>query len=138
MKKNLFLFLLVIASSVSYSLNMEAGLWQTDSVVNIEGIPLPESHNKDCLTKSQAGDIRKTISTELSKNGCKIDKWNLRNEKLSATVTCENSFIDASGDLSGSVKSKSYDLSGTATGSYKNIPATATLSLKGQWLSACK
>ena len=138
MKNKIFLGALIFVSLASDAQTMDAGLWQADSVVNIEGIPLPSSQDKECITKSQAKDIRKTISTELGKQGCKINKWSLRAEKLQASVTCDNHDIEASGDLTGTVKAKSYNISGTAAGNYKSIPATANISLKGKWLSACK
>lgn len=132
------LLVILFSSFAAHSASMTPGLWHAETKVDVEGIPLPSSSDKECITEEQASDIRKTIASELSRHGCKITKWNLANEKLKASLTCDNGKMDASGDLTGTVKSKSYNLAGKAAGSYMQLPATANLSLKGNWISNCE
>ena len=129
---------LLLTSSAALAQSMQPGLWQANTRLDLNGIPLPASEAEECISSEDAKDVKKTISKELSKKGCEITKWTLKNKKLDATLKCQSKDLEAEGSLKGTVTEKSYELTGSAEGSFKGIPSAAGLQLKGKWVRVCK
>lgn len=129
--------LILILSSVSFAQSVQPGVWQADSSLEVSGFELPPSHEQQCLSASEAKDIKKTITKELESLGCKSTRWSVKGERLDVSLKCVRSDLVASGNLHGNVTAKSYDLTGEAEGTYQSIPTEATIKLKGKWLKAC-
>lgn len=118
--------------------SLTPGVWKAQTSFNLNGIPLPPSESEECVSKESAKDVKETITKELKKKGCELTKWNLKGEKLEASLTCKSDDLDAKGNLKGKVTSKSYSITGNAEGTYKNLlPSSATLALNGQWNKPC-
>ena len=99
---------------------------------------MPASNNEKCITDSQAKDGRGTIERELKKRGCVLTEWVVKDQKLDASIKCDNDDIQATGKLHGQFSRKSYDLQGNAEGTFKQaLPATAVLMLSGHWVKKC-
>lgn len=130
---------ILLSSTLSSAQTLEPGLWTSKASLSLNGIPLPDSDDEECITKDQTKDLKSTIEKGLKKKGCQLTKWNLKNEKLTAALVCKNKDVDAKGELKGSVTKKSYDLKAEAKGKYKGaIPATADIRLTGQWMKKCE
>lgn len=129
---------ILLFSLVARSQSVEPGYWQEDASIEINGIPLPPSQDKECVSLSDAKEIKKTIVKELDKKGCSPTKWTMKGQNIEVSLKCTKSGLEATGSLKGTVKDKSYDISGDAEGTYQGIPAQASLSLKGKWLKSCK
>ncbi|KYG67885.1 hypothetical protein AZI87_01005 [Bdellovibrio bacteriovorus] len=132
------IILLLLLSSVAFAQKLEPGLWKTKSVLVLNGLPLPPAEAEECISASQTKNVKETIIKELKKNDCKLDNWNLKGEKLQASLSCKKSELNAKGTLRGRVTPRSYDLNGEAEGTYNVIPSQATLKLTGQWTRVCK
>jgi uncharacterized protein YajQ (UPF0234 family) len=117
--------------------SLEPGLWKSQTKLELNNLPLPESKDEKCVTASQAKDVRTTIEKELKKKDCLITKWVIKNQKLDAALECKSDDISATGKLAGDVTRKSYNLKAEATGVYKHIPAVAIIGLTGQWVKKC-
>jgi hypothetical protein len=128
--------LLLISFSV-FAQSVEPGIWQADSSLHVIGFELPASHEQECVSASEAKDIRKTITKELENIGCAYTKWVVKGHRLEVSLKCKRSGLDATGDLRGTVNAKNYDLTGDAEGTYQGIPTQATLVLKGKWIKSC-
>lgn len=128
-------FLFFVSPLMAQSL--EPGLWKSQTRLELNNLPLPESKDEKCVTASQAKDVRTTIEKELKKKNCLITKWVVKDQKLDAALECKSDDIDATGKLEGDVTRKSYNLKAEATGVYKHIPAVAIISLAGQWVKKC-
>ena len=124
--------------SAGHAQSVDPGVWQADSTFEITGMELPPSRQSECISASEAKDIKKAILNELKIQGCTATKWQVTGKKLFVSLNCEKSGFEASGNLRGTFSSKSYDLSGQADGTFQGIPAEATISLKGKWLKPCK
>lgn len=136
--KQFLLITILFISKVSMAQSFEPGLWKSEDSFEINGIPLPKSKDEECLTKDQTKDAKATIVKELKRKGCTLTSWTFINQKLDATIKCDNDDMKATGKLSGPITSKSYELKGTAKGTYKNIlPAIADLKLTGRRVSSC-
>ncbi len=130
-------FNLLLFSSVSIAQSVQPGIWQTDSSVEINGISLPASKEKECITTDEAKDIKKTITKELERSGCASTKWNVKGKQIDISLKCDKSGLEAQGNLRGSISAKEYNLKGDAEGTYKNIPSQANIALKGKWIKDC-
>lgn len=129
----------VLLSSVTiHAQSIEPGIWAAESSLDLNGIPLPSSKDEECITASEAKDIKKTLTKELQKHGCKPTKWNVKGSQTEISLQCSKSGLEAKGNLQGSVTAKKYSLSGNAEGNYKSIPSFATIALKGEWKKPCK
>ncbi len=118
--------------------SFEPGLWTSKDSIELNGLQLPESTGEECITESQAKDVKTTIEKELKKKGCSLTKWTVKNKKLEAALSCKNNKMEAVGKLHGVFSSKSYDLQGEAKGTIKQIlPAEAVLKFTGQWVKSC-
>jgi hypothetical protein len=136
--RNLLIAALLFLSFQLQAQSFEPGLWSTKESVQLNGLPLPSSSNKDCINESQAKDAKATIEKGLKNQGCSLTKWVVKNKKLDAAIKCKNDDIDAVGTLKGSFTVKSYDLTGEAKGKFRRLlPAVAELSLTGQWTQEC-
>lgn len=133
----LFLSLLLF-SSLTYAQSIAPGLWQADTTFKLNNIPMPGSKAEECVSAQDAKDIKSAIVKELASKGCEITKWTAKAKKLEASLKCNKSGLDATGNLHGSFSDKSYDLSGEAEGTYQGFPSEATITLKGKWLKVCK
>lgn len=136
----LLVVLLVGLTVPSFSLaqSFDAGLWKTKESVSVNKLPLPSSDAEECFSAAQAKDAKASIEKELKKHGCSLTKWNVKNQKLDASIDCNNQNFTASGKLQGSFTRKSYDLSGEASGTLKQVlPAIAEFKLSGQWIKNC-
>jgi hypothetical protein len=118
--------------------SMKAGLWKAHSEFQVVGIPLPSSDDEQCVSKSQAKDVKRTLSAELAKKGCAITQWKLKNHKLEAALDCKNKDLKAKGTMKGTVTAEKYELFGEAEGSFKGLPTSATLRLTGTWTASCR
>jgi hypothetical protein len=124
-------------SSLAAAQNLQAGNWDTKSSLSLNGIPLPPHEGSECITKDQTKNIKETITKELKKSDCTLDKWNLKGENLQASLSCKKKELEAKGTLKGKVTAKNYDLTGDAEGTYMQIPSQATLKLTGNWTGTC-
>lgn len=131
------IFVLLLLSSFVQAQSLQAGLWRAKSSFDVNGIPLPDSEDEECISGELAKDVKATISKELKKKGCDLTKWSVKGQKLEASLKCNKDDLDATGTLKGTVTSKSYSLNGEAEGSYKMIPSFATLKLTGKWVKSC-
>ncbi|MES2803550.1 MAG: DUF3617 family protein [Bdellovibrionota bacterium] len=133
--------ILVTALFFNFQVNaqsFEPGLWTSKESLTLNGIPLPSSNDEECISKAQAKDAKATIEKELKKKGCSLTKWVYKNQKLDASIKCDNDDMEATGKLSGPFTSKSYELKGEARGTYKQVlPAIAQLNLFGERISNC-
>ncbi|MEK6773111.1 MAG: DUF3617 family protein [Bdellovibrionota bacterium] len=130
-------FSFLLFSSVLNAQSVEPGIWQADSSFEINGIPLPDSQEKECITADEAKDIKKTITMELGRHGCASTKWVVKDKKVEVSLKCTKSGLEATGNLRGNVSAKNYNLKGEAEGTYKNIPSEASIVLKGKWIKSC-
>lgn len=135
--KSLMLLAVFFLSQTGLAQSMQPGLWRAKSTLVLNNLPLPASEDEECVSKSQAKDVKQTITKELSKKGCTIQKWNLKSQQLDATLNCKSKDLEAKGTLKGKVENKSYKLTGEAEGTYKMIPSFASLQLEGQWVKNC-
>ncbi len=125
-------------SSILLAQSIEPGLWKTKTSFKLNGIPLPSSENEDCVSASEAKDVKSSITKELQKNKCELTKWTVKGKKLEASLECKSSELNAKGNLHGQFSKKSYELQGDAKGTYQNVlPSSATVQLSGQWVKAC-
>jgi hypothetical protein len=134
----LFSFCLIPFSSQAFAQSVKAGVWQAVSTINISGLPLPGSKDEECISASEAKDIKATILKRLEKTGCSSTKWIVKGAQLDIGLKCKRAGLDAEGNLHGTVTRTLYKLSGTASGTYQSIPTEAELSLQGQWIKDCK
>jgi hypothetical protein len=131
------LLLAALLTPPAHSQSVEPGLWRADTSFAIIGIPLPPSQDEECISASEAKDIKTTLTKELLKAGCTPTKWLAKDQQLEVSLKCTKSGLDATGNLRGTITAKSYDLTGEAEGTYLNIPSQATIVLKGRWLKSC-
>ncbi len=130
-------FGLLFLSSASHAQSVEPGIWEADMSVAVNGIPLPPSHQSECVSAVEARDIKKSILKELEKNGCVSTKWVTKADKVDISLKCTQSGLEATGTMQGAVTAKSYTLNGEAEGTYQNIPSRAKLTLRGKWVKSC-
>lgn len=136
--KKIFVMSTLLFSFYLPAQTLEPGLWKTSTSLDLNGIPLPDSDDEECITKDQTKDVKTTIEKGLKRKGCTLTKWMMKGEKLKASLNCKNNDVDAVGKLTGTVTKKSYDLHAEAQGKYKGtIPATAEIKLTGQWVKKC-
>ncbi len=125
-------------STFAFAQSMAPGMWKTESQFHVNSIPLPKSQDEACVSSADAKDAKATIEKELKKNGCELQKWDVKNSKLKAELSCKNKDVEAKGEIHGTFSEKSYTLEGNAKGTYQNmIPSAATLKLVGQWVQDC-
>lgn len=136
--KKMILFSALLVSSLSQAQTLQAGQWQSKTTLHLNGIPLPPHEGGECITGSEAKNIKEAIAKELKKSDCTLEKWNLKGEKLTASLSCKKKELEAKGTIKGKVTAKSYDLTGDAEGTYMQIPSQATLKLTGNWTGDCK
>lgn len=130
--KNLIFTLSVLTTLSLSAQTFETGFWKSKTSLELNGIPLPDSDDQDCITKDQIKDVKGTIEKGLKKKGCTLNSWNVTNNNLKASLTCKNKDVDATGEITGTITKKSYDLKAEAKGKYKDaIPATADIKLTG-------
>jgi hypothetical protein len=139
--KRILIILFGLTTSLSSTLlaqSLEPGMWKAKTSFKLNGIPLPSSEHEECITPSEAKDVKSTITKELQKNKCELTKWNVKGKKLEASLECKSDELDAKGNLHGQFSKKSYELQGEAKGTYQNVlPSSATVQLSGQWVKAC-
>ena len=131
------LFSFLFFSFMTQAQSVKSGMLQTESSIEVNGISLPSSKEEECLSASEAKDLKKTLTKELEKNGCSSTKWKVKGSKVDISLKCSKSGLEAKGNLQGQVKSKDYSLKGEAEGEFKGIPSTATIALQGKWLKPC-
>lgn len=139
MKKQTSLILFLFGL-VAQATSMQPGQWKATTSFKLNGIQLPAAESHACVSADQATDIKATLTKGLQKDGCELKKWNLKGTQLKAQISCKNKDVEAEGNISGTVKKKSYNLQGEAKGTYKNaIPSIAVIKLTGIWVSKnCK
>ncbi|MGZ3692284.1 MAG: DUF3617 domain-containing protein [Pseudobdellovibrio sp.] len=133
----LFLALFFFSGSL-YAQSLESGLWKSQDSFEVNGLAMPQSSHENCVTEAQAKDAKSTIEQQLKKQGCSVSKWNVKNNKLDASLSCKNKDIEATGTISGSFSAKVYNLKAEANGTFRQVmPATAVIRLSGQWMKKC-
>lgn len=138
MKHTVIFTILLLTTTQLPAQSMDPGLWKTQESVKLNGLPLPSPDAEECITASQARDAKATITQELKKHGCTVTKWNIKNQKLDATLNCDNETFTATGKLEGTFSRRSYRLKGEATGTFQQmLPAMASFELSGQWQRTC-
>lgn len=132
-----FLFIFSLFASSALAQSIQPGTWRAKTTVELNGMPLPASEAEECITKSEAQDLKPNIAKELKKKGCDITKWTVKGQNLEASLQCKNKQLQAKGQLKGTVTAKKYDLSGNAEGSFNGFPSSATMKLTGNWVKSC-
>jgi hypothetical protein len=136
MKKIICLLTLLIGFSANAQ-SMNPGLWKTVTRYKVNGVPLSPSEDQDCISKSQAADVKTTLSNALAKKGCELTSWRLVGQQLDAELSCNKDGLEATGLVSGLVTPDRYDLVAKAKGTYKHIPSVATIELVGEHVGDC-
>lgn len=131
-------FVLFMISTLAKAQSVKPGLWKAETKIKLNGIPLPTSKNEECVSKTQAKDLKSTLTNELKKNGCAVTHWSSKLKQIEISLRCNKSGLEATGKLRGQLTDKTYDLNGEAMGTFKSIPSQALLSLQGRWISTCK
>lgn len=127
-----------LISLASQAQSLTPGIWKTKTSFKLSGISLPSKEEVSCITEDEAKDAKTTITDGLKKQGCELNKWEVKNNKLQAALSCKNKDLEATGQIHGQFSKKSYSLDGEAEGTYKSaIPASATIRLTGQWVKKC-
>ncbi len=145
MKKMWFLKIIITTTAATlifanpvHAQQLSAGLWKVKTIFKLNGIALPTTEDEDCISATEAKDVKGTVTKELKRNDCEIKSWKVSGKNLEATIACSRAEIEAEGNLKGQFTKKSYQLSGDATGTFQGvIPSTATLQLSGSWVKAC-
>jgi hypothetical protein len=130
-------FTLLLFPSLMFAQSVQPGVWQAETSLEINGISLPTPQESQCISESEAKDIKSTIVKELAKKGCAPTKWIVKGQKVEVSLKCSTSSLEAKGNLHGSVGAKNYDLKGEAEGTYEGIPSQASILLKGKWIKSC-
>ena len=119
--------------------SLKPGLWKSTGNFKINGVPVPEAKDENCVRSDDVKDIKATVTELLNEKGCKLSKWIFKGKNIEAGISCKSAELDATGSLKGQVSEKNYHLDGKAEGTFQGmLPATATIQLKGQWLKACQ
>ena len=118
--------------------SLNAGLWKARTNYKVNGIPLPHTEDEECISKSQAKDVKATLSSALQKRGCEFNSWKLVGQELNAELHCKKDGFEATGIVKGSVTPTRYDLITDAKGKYKSIPSIAQIHLVGDRIQDCK
>lgn len=138
MKMITLILALFISMSHLRAQSLEPGIWKGKVAFKINGIELPPNADEDCILPHEAKDVKASITKNLKKKGCTIDKWNVKNQNLDVTLSCKNDDLDAKGNLNGQFSQKNYTLAGEVEGTFKKmLPAKAHVELKGEWIKAC-
>ncbi|MBC7740755.1 MAG: DUF3617 family protein [Bdellovibrionaceae bacterium] len=118
---------------------LAAGQWHSEAHFKLNGIPMPPSDDKNCVTKEETKDVKKAIEESLARNDCKLITWVMKKETVDATVSCANDDFSADGTLKGTFSQKKYDLAGDIQGKHKLLgKARAHVKLTGEWIGECK
>ena len=133
-----FFILLTFFASPLLAHSVKPGIWRAETAFELNGIPMPNEVIQECVSKTQASDLKATIAKDLKEKGCELTDWNVKGQKLAAALKCRSGEIQATGNLSGELTDKRYDLKGQARGTWNTIPTTATVKLTGKWVSDCK
>lgn len=133
------LFIILLISFPLMAQKLEPGTWKSQSRVKLNGFPLPSENEANCITKDELKNPKQTIEEALEKNKCKLTKWSMKKNNVSASVICDNDDFKASGVIAGNFSKKSYDLEGEASGVHDIIGKTrAEIKLTGEWTGACE
>ncbi len=117
---------------------LQPGLWKSTTTFRLNGIPMPNSHDENCFSPSQAKDTKSAIEEELKKKGCSLDNWILKNQKLTADLNCNNKDVEAHGKLTGDITQTKFEIKGNAKGKYKRfLPSVAAVTLSGERVGTC-
>ena len=140
MKQSIMLIIVSsLLSIVTRAQSLEPGIWKTKTSFNLSGISLPTKEEEGCVSAEEAKDAKKTISEGLKKQGCELNQWNVKKNKLQAELSCQSKDIQAKGKIHGTFSKKTYSLAGEADGTYKNaIPTSATIIMSGEWIKKCE
>ena len=140
MKQSIMLIIVSsLLSIVTRAQSLEPGIWKTKTSFNLSGISLPTKEEEGCVSAEEAKDAQKTISEGLKKQGCELNQWDVKNNKLQAGLSCQSKDIQAKGKIHGTFSKKTYALTGEAEGTYKNaIPTSATIKMTGEWIKKCE
>lgn len=138
MKKFVITTVFLFSTNSLWAQSFEPGIWKSKESISLNGLPFPAPDGEECIRAAQAADARGAIAAELKKIDCTITKWEAKNQKLEASVNCDNNNFAATGNLKGSFTRKSYDLKGEAKGTIRQtLPATVNMHLTGQWQREC-
>lgn len=118
--------------------SIEAGLWKTETLMVVNGLPLPNPESEECISEGIAKDVKTRIEQELNNKGCELATWNISGTSVAASITCRTNVFRAKGKLAGQFTTKNYDIRGEAQGFVGLLPAAAKVSLKGLHLGDCR
>ena len=116
---------------------VQHGLWTTNSIFEVNGIPVPAAKSEQCLTKENAKDLKSTLVKDLAKIGCASNKWIIKGAQVDIGLKCNSAGLEAEGNMKGSVTNKKYNLIGNAVGTFQGIPSQAKIILEGSWVKGC-
>lgn len=128
----------LVMPSLLWSQTLKPGIWKGQASFTVNNIPLPSTQDEDCILPHEVKDIKGSLVKNLKKQGCSLTKWEVKGQKIEASLVCKGQNIDATGSLKGQFSEKSYKLSGGAKGTFKEmLPAMAQVELHGEWVKAC-
>lgn len=134
-------FALIISTLFSWTTgaqSMKPGIWKAKVKFKVNGIPLPETEDEECIPPHEARDVKTAILKDLQKKGCELKTWEVHGQNLNASLKCKNKDLDANGKLKGHFTKRTYNLEGQAKGRYKKmLPAVAKVEMTGEWIQAC-
>jgi len=139
--KTVWTFVAILTlSSFASAQTITPGLWKAKSKITVGGMTMPLFDTNDCISSSEAKDIKKYIQENLiPETQCTITKWDYKKPDLKVTLTCENSQYKAKGNLSGTVTDKEFKIAGTLDGDHVVMGEVSVgVDYKGTYTKACK
>ena len=136
--------LIVLSLSFSTLANaapdIKAGLWEINSLSEIQGLPIampPIKHKAtECLSKDKSLDPKKLLQNE----HCEIPTLNNEGNTMSWTMNCEQDGIKMTG--SGEVSYQNTSMTGSFTMNMSGDPVAGGMQMKtkltGHYVGACQ
>lgn len=132
------LLICLVTPSLLCAQTLKPGIWKGQASFTVNNIPLPSTQDEDCILPHEVKDVKGSLVKNLKKQGCSLTKWEVRGQKIEASLVCKGQDIDATGSLKGQFSDKSYKLSGEVKGTFKEmLPAIAQVELQGEWVKSC-
>lgn len=140
MRYLLFVVAILFVMDFARAQTINPGLWKAKTVIKLNTLALPAIDVDDCISASEAKDIRKYIQENLiPETQCVIKTWDYKKPDLKVTLTCSNSQYDSKGELKGKVTEKAFNIAGTLSGTHVMMgDVDVGVDYKGTYTKACK
>ena len=130
--------LFIVPSVHAGKINMEEGLWEITSKMEVPGMPfpMPATTHSQCITEKEMIPQGKDVENKQ----CKIDKTTISNDTVSWTMSCSNDGLVSKSSGKITYKGKTFDgkIKVTTVGSESGRDMIFTTVMTGKYIGKCK